>query len=195
MLIEVINVSPPETVPTANGSYKRLDVAYKTAEGKVAGKKLVSYKYPQVFESLVAATRGLKFDVTPVKDGKYWNWENITPFTGEFPVVEPASASGQGTGSTFKPTGRVAGSNYETSVEREWNRCRIIRQSSINAAIALQEVFGSKRADVRTVLEMAAEFEKWVHREPGYDLSSATVADKRSEAIKALGDMPDDIPY
>ena len=179
MFIEIVNVAA-STVPTQNGSYQKLEVAYKTADGKVQGKPLVSYKYPEVFALLSKANRGDKFDVKAVKDGKFWNWEAAVPTSGEAPTSSQITRSA-GSGSVG---GRVTGSNYETPEEREWNRTRIIRQSGINAAIALLDVRGEKKTDAREVIEIAKIFETFVNHK-----------DVKQEAIKAIQELNDDIPF
>ena len=161
MRIEIVNVSSREKV----NQYYTIEVIYK-AEGKpnLNTKKLMSFKFPEVFKVMEGASRGEFYEVTNVKEGQYWNWTEARK-ASDSPAETPQKKEG-GT--------RVVGSNYETPEEREWNRTRIIRQSCINYAVNLLEKPSSSEA----VLETAAIFENWVNRK---DLSAL------------VAELPDDI--
>ncbi len=186
MRIEIINVVPPVTVPTASGSYQKLEVAYKNAEGKVQGKSLVSFSNPTVFEVLSKAERGAFYEVTPTKEGKHWNWTAASLADGSAPVA-PATYSAS------KPvvasSGRVVGSNYETSEERSWNRVRIGRQACLNTAVAALVAVAGPGGKIKSsdVLKTAEEFEVWVNRKDA--------GEAKREAVKAVENMKDDIPF
>ena len=178
MRIEIINIVPPVSVPTQTGSYDKLEIAYKNADGKVQTKKLVSYAYPEVFNLLSKAERGSFYDVNSVKEGKFWNWTTASPADGSAPAPKAAVAPSGGSGG-----GRVVGSNYETPAEREWNRTRIGRQACLNSAVALAVSNGSK-LKLEALLADAAKLEEWVNRR-----------DVKREAVKAIENIADDIPF
>ena len=75
MKIEIINVQST-TKPTAKGSYQQLDVAYKNLDfqGKVEGRKIMSFTNKEVFATLSKATNGQVYEITRVKEGEYWQW-------------------------------------------------------------------------------------------------------------------------
>ena len=76
--IEVIAVTS-STKPTAKGSYIQLDVAYKRVDnGKVEGKKIMSFTHKEVFAALKDANNGSRFTVTSEKVGEYWQWTGVT---------------------------------------------------------------------------------------------------------------------
>ena len=181
MHIEVVNIVPAKTEQKGNNSYQILEVAYKTPDGKVQGKKLVSFSNPEVFQIFSKAQRGEFYTVEAVKEGKYWNWKAATNATTGTASAYPSSTAALLT--PPKGTGRVTGSNYETSEEREWNRTRIGRQACLNTSVAL---LGDTKPDVAKVIKTAEQLEAWVLRK---------IEPTKQEAIKALGDMADDIPY
>jgi hypothetical protein len=172
MRIEIVNIIPPRQEQKGNGTYQVLEVAYKNDAGKVQGKKLVSFNFPEVFDALSKANRGDIYDIEVVKDGKYWNWKGAAKSDGT--TAAPA-------GEVSRPVGRVTGSNYETADERKHKQKLITRQASINAAIAFAEAVGDKKATPATITETAAFFENWVTR-----------PDTPMEAVQKL---QDDIPY
>src|SRR3990167_7784422 len=132
--VEVVNVSAPVFTKTARGGYNIIEVAYKGQDGKISGKKLLDFANVAVYNQFLAVQPGDKFLVDTEKNEKgYYDWVKVGPFVegASQPIAEsttgPTPSSGRG---------RVMGSTYETPEERATNRAAIIRQSTINMAIA-----------------------------------------------------------
>jgi hypothetical protein len=167
--IEVVNVSVPAFTKTARGGYTAIEVAYKGPDGKIAGKKLLDFANPTVYNHFLTVTPGEKYVVDTEKNEKgFYDWINVQPAgeagaaTAETPAPEKASSSGRG---------RVTGNNYETPEERATNRAAIMRQSTINMAIAtladeertsenIKSVAKDLEDYIKTDLEALAEFLK-----------------------------------
>lgn len=199
--IEVLSVSQPTYTKTAKGGYNQIEVAFKK-DGKVDGKKLIDFKFPEVYKAVVAMKQGDKATVTSEKnDGdKYWTWILVSPLTGsagtteenkgadkqpEQPAVDHAGVDKRDQAAPAA-RGRVTGSNYETPAERARRQVYIVRQSSITAAIELlklQMSAGETTAnfDVDPVVEIARKFEAYVFEKEAKPLP--------------MSDMEDDIPF
>lgn len=180
MNIEIVQVGQVTKEQKGNSSYETLEVAYKTDNGRVQGKKLVSFQYPDVFKALSGAKQGDKFDIESVKEGQYWNWKSVASGAG---VGVGGSVNQRPVQANTGSGGRVTGSNYETPVEREWNRTRIIRQSSLNAAISLVEA-NKNKASPDEVMLIAEKFETWVNR-----------SNKAKPAAAGGVDVSADVPF
>lgn len=165
MQIEVISVNT-NSVPTAKGGYQIAEVAYKNlADGKVTGKKIMSFANKDVFKIVTSAKAGDVFDVTTEKDDKgYWQWKSLNSSTG--------AVSGPKAGGFTSPR-----STYETPEERKQRQDFIIRQSSLSSAIAALKT----EKNSPTFEEVAALAEKFV----------AFVYNKPDNVF---ADMEDDIP-
>lgn len=183
MQIEIVNVGTIETVPTAKGSYKSTEIAYKYL-GKLQGKKIVDWKYPDAWKALVNSKSGDLIDITVGTDGAFKPWIEAYPAgtgtaTGAVGQPEPSTAPAARTASSGRPTssstGRVTGSNYETPEERalrrEADRVRqiyIVRQSSLTLAKDLLiHNAGKSTVDEAAISKMARFFEGHVFREDG----------------------------
>lgn len=151
MQIEVISVSV-NTVPTAKGSYQVAEVAYKDIkEGKVSGKKIMSFANKKVFEIVSRAKQGQQYEVSLDKDNQgYWQWSNI---------VGTEYAAGNTKPATGSPTPR---STYETPEERAKRQDFIIRQSSLSAAVNLLKT-EKNTPKPEEVMELAEMFVKFVY--------------------------------
>ena len=177
--IEILNVSKAKFP-----KYEQLDVAYRDlGQNKVAGKKLVSFLYPEVFKALDGAQTGVKFTIEmnkeAGKDGKeYWQWQSISQGVSEA-SMPTANSSPKGNTSPK--------STYETPEERAKRQVYIVRQSSISSAV---DFFKDKKtATEADVLKLAQEFVDFVF-EKEYN---NTLSDKSSNV---QADWPsDDIPY
>jgi len=169
MRIEIVTVDGPRQEQVGNNTFERLEVAYKDSTGKVQGKKLVNFKNQAVFEALSSAKRGDFFEVKAEKDGKYWNWTEISSAVAG-PVASGGGAGAGGHG------GRVMGSNYPSAEERSWTQTRIGRQACLNTAVAIA---ASERASTEDVLSIAEQLEVWVNR---------------AKAVDGIKSMEDDIP-
>ena len=180
MKIEIINVQST-TKPTAKGSYQQLDVAYKNLDfqGKVEGRKIMSFTNKEVFATLSKATNGQVYEITRVKEGEYWQW-SAAMLQGE---------DGGGTNMTqsvsnaSKPSASPK-STYETPEERASRQRMIVRQSSISNAIETLKV-EKKAVDTKDVIKVAQVYFDWV-MDNGTQSGTDFVAD--------IADMQDDIP-
>ena len=159
--IQVIDVSPEQTTKTAKGGYGMIEVAYKK-DGKVEGKKLMSFVHPEVYKAAKEFKSG---DVVNVEIGKeegrdgkeYWQWQRIVA-GGEESTSKETSAT-QPTSST--PTSKPV-SNYETKEERQARQVMIVRQSSLSTAVALAAANGGKKSSSQEIITTAKEFEAFV---------------------------------
>ena len=151
MLINIVDVGTPSTKASSNGrSYQEIEVTYKTENGQVSNKKLMSFSNPSVFNHIKGLNKGDSVNVTTVKNAKgYWDWTGI----GGNEVSEA-------TPKETKPstTNRVTGSNYETKEERAARQVYIIRQSSLSTAV---ELLGPGKT-VDEVINVAKQFEAYV---------------------------------
>jgi hypothetical protein len=139
----------PKGYMVANVSYLK--------DGEPKSTKILSFAAPNVYATL-EGYKNFPVDVNVVvkKEGNYWNWKDI----------ESPGAKSNGTNpSTSKPaSGKVIGSNYETSEERAKRQVYIVRQSSISSAIELLKAQSPKgvEAKVQDVIEVAKEIEAFV---------------------------------
>lgn len=176
--VEIINVSAASEVKTGKTPYKVIEVAFK-CDGKVEGKKLVSFANEQIFALAQTFKQGDLLDVALEKDKNgYWQWiEAVKSGSQESaaPSVEYNPAP------TTKPavSGRVTGSNYETAEERKVKQRNITRQFSINASLEYLALSKAKDLGLDAVLEIAKRFENHVYS---------------TDPIQDLVDMAFDIP-
>lgn len=175
--IEVLSVSAPQTVPTSTGrSYQTIEVAYKK-DGKIEGKKLMSFSNPSVFKTAQSLNTGSIAYVTTEKNDKgYWQWESIS--TEASAPVHSAPAATSNSNSSAGSTKSF--SNYETKEERQQRQVMIVRQSSLSNAVATLAV-GAKAIKADDVINLAKQYEAYV-------LST------ESSALPSLNEMEDDIP-
>jgi hypothetical protein len=129
MQVKILNVDV-ENVVKGKSRYSVATVAY-IFNGEARTQKIMSFANPDVFKK-VPDLVGQEVEVTVTKnDGGYNQWSAIGDVGASAPVAAPSS------GSTAPPATRVTGSNYETPAERAAKQVYIVKQSSINAAIAL----------------------------------------------------------
>ena len=125
MLVKILNVDV-ENVVKGKSRYSVATVAYM-AGGEARTQKIMSFANPDVFKK-VQELVGQETNVTVTKnDAGYNQWAAI----GEAPASAPVAAP------TGTPAARVTGSNYETPAERAVKQVYIVKQSAINASIAL----------------------------------------------------------
>lgn len=167
--ITVVNIDPPATQPTKTGkTFQFVEVAYKK-DGKLEGKKIVSFSNPNVFKTIQQFQQGDELTVEAEKDANgYWQWTSVTK----------ASEAPQTAASTGGGTPKTTGGNWETKEERAARQVMIVRQSSISSAVAL---LGNK-AKASDVIVVAKEFESYV------------MGTEPKSAVQELIDMDDDIP-
>ena len=200
--IEIISVGQVQTVPTKNGkSYQVIEVAYKK-EGKIEGKKILSFVSPAVFNAVQKLGQGEVCYVETEKGApnaagqSFWQWNSIssasdaqTQGTRSGTSASPVQST---QGSPSSPTTKTA-SSYETKEERAARQVMIVRQSSLSSAIALADATGDKKVTATTIIATAKEFEAFVL---GTEPPTPPSASKRSieKYDPALDDFPDDIP-
>jgi hypothetical protein len=174
MLINIVDVGTPSTKASSNGrSYQEIEITYKTENGQVANKKLMSFSNPSVFNHIKGLAKGEVVNVTTVKNAKgFWDWTGIGN-EGDAPVATQSKPA------TAQAGGRVTGSNYETKEERAARQVFIIRQSSLSTAV---ELLGQGKS-VDEVIATAKQFEAYVFS-------------KDANPTKEINfdDMEDDIP-
>ncbi len=199
--VVVLSVSQPTFTKTAKGGYNQIEIAFKK-DGKVEGKKLIDFKYPEVYKFFLTLKGGETVQINSEKNEgeKYWNWTSTnlagepqaspagtasdTSVSNSGPVSEPQSRA------TSAPRARVTGSNYETPAERARRQVYIVRQSSLSAAI---ETLKANTTPAKTgdgvfylpitkeaVIALARDFEAYVF-EP--------------KVVGKFDDMDDDIPF
>ena len=153
MLINIVDVGTPSTKASSNGrSYQEIEITYKTENGQVANKKLMSFSNPSVFNHIKGLAKGEVVNVTTVKNAKgFWDWTGIGN-EGDAPVATQSKPA------TAQAGCRVTGSNYETKEERAARQVFIIRQSSLSTAV---ELLGQGKS-VDEVIATAKQFEAYV---------------------------------
>jgi hypothetical protein len=174
MLIQIVSIE--QVAPPAGKKYNILEVAYKDESGRVSGKKIISFNYPLVFNTLKAAQGGEKYDVKSVKEGDYWNWVEITKATGAGTPADVASVGKTAT-QTFA---QGANDRYETKEERNKRQSMICKQSSLAQAVATLKT-DKAAPDKANVLALAQDYYDWV------------VAEDKKSPVQELIDMQDDL--
>lgn len=163
MNITILSVEV-KTVPTAKGSYRTADIAYKnnTFQGKVEGKKIMSFGATKdTFDALSVAQSGDSYEVTVVKNDKGYNdWVSVVKAQAGAP--SPAAAAPTA-GKAASPSPR---STYETPEERAQRQVLIVRQSSVSSAIALLTAGAKTPPSTQSVLETAKQLEAYVFGTP-----------------------------
>lgn len=165
MLIEIIAVGAKQKIKT----YYQVEVTYKDLDkDRVGAKKLMSFSYPEVFNTLSKAEKGEQYEVTLKKEGDFWNWTDASKaeeFEQEKKVAKTEST----------PTRVTGGGNWETKEERAQRQVFIIRQSCLGHAV---EFLKENGADKNEIFALAADMEQWV---------------LRKDPMKELINLPDDV--
>lgn len=179
MQIKVVAVEL-STVPTAKGSYQTAEVTYKNVsfDNKVETKKLMSFTFKNVFDTLKTAQAGDTFTISRAKNDKgYWDWTDIAAGN-----AAPATA---GDKEVTKST-PVTKSSFETAEERAKKQIYIVRQSSISAAIETLKT-DKKNPTVEEVIAVAKQYEAYVFATEETKLPA-------TNKLPALTDLDDDVP-
>ena len=157
------------------GKYKEFDLAYKK-DGKIEGKKFLSFKYPEVYNALLNSKEGDEFDVSTEKVDNFWQWTKLSASQGgvEAPVQQAVPAA-------RSSVGRVVGSTYETPEERAKKQKYIVRQSSLTTALDFLKHNNPKTPITTDVwYALADELEARVFT---------------GGAVASISEMKDDVPY
>ena len=155
--IEIVNTTL-KVVPTAKGSYQRLELIFKNKsyQDKVETKPIMDFTSKEVFNLLKNAGQGDIFTIDREKDEKgFWQWVKCT--SGVIEIKETPSMV-----ATPSPKG-----NWETSEERAQRQIMIVRQSSLSNAVALLTANGGKKNTVGEVIDIARMFEDYVLHDKG----------------------------
>ena len=150
--LTAVNVEKaPKGYSIANVSFER--------EGKSEVRKIMSFGgSANAFNQLVEFKEfPVAVNVVMEKNAKgFWEWKAIEK--GQ------VNANTGTVGTSNKGTGKVIGSNYETSEERARRQVYIIRQSSISSAIEFFKACNPKGAEITStdVTNIAKDFENYV---------------------------------
>ncbi len=148
MQINIVSVSQED-----RGKYQMLEVIYKS-DGKVSNKKLMSFNYPEVFQTLKKAKPNDSFEVKTAKNDKnFWDWISIT----EAGAAAPSNSGGN------QVVNASPRSTYETPEERAFRQVLIVRQSSVSNAIEHLKLNTKKIPTVEEVIQVAKQFEDYVY--------------------------------
>ena len=202
MIIKIVKVSEPETVPTGKGrSYKKLEVLYVNDKGDRVTKNLVSFKNPSVFSIMSNAKEGEQYDVKNVKNEQtgYFDWAAAQNMSGATVAVSKTEDVKPVETVAEKAPGKVTGSNWETAAERAFRQVLIVRQSQVANAIEYVKAQGAPFG-IDDVTDVAAKLETWVFRnenpyqeKPVAAEVVATVANPRGRP-KKVAEPTDAIP-
>lgn len=160
-----------ETVNKGRNVYQIANVIYTNDRDERKEKKVVSFGNPAVFEVLKNAVAGQAFEVTYTPGDKYYNWASATPSNGDFTVTPgPTQRAAAAPTTGFRNT---VNDPRETKEERDENRTRIVRQSSIGYAIAMLTPGAKAPLDLGNVIGLAEDIYEWVY-DKGIDSTEGT---------------------
>ena len=146
MIVNVLTTSTED-----KGKYKMMEVVYKSADGKAATKKLMSFTFPDVFKFFTSVKAGDAVNVTTVKNDKgFWDWTAASNSSGEESVSKPAAGNA------------TPRSTYETADERAARQVLIVRQSTLSNALEYYKLAGKKAPSIQEIMEVANTFENHV---------------------------------
>lgn len=149
MQVTILSITK-ETVKTAKGSYQKAEVAYKDDQGKVTGKKIMSFTNQKVFDILAASNTGDVFNVTSKKDDNgFWQWVDISKVDSNSVGHQESSAPVASSDNRSTPSPK---STYATAEERAQTQLYIVRQSSLERAIEFHNRNGNAKKEVAYTL-------------------------------------------
>lgn len=173
--IQVIKTSI-ETKPTAKGSYKMLEIAYKNLDtGKVDSKKVMDFASKAAFEVLKDSKMDEFYTVTSEKNDKsgYWDWTGASASTGSAgtgAATKENAAESAGKVSPYKNT-------YETPEERAQKQIYISRSHGVTEAVAF--CIAKKNYDIDEMFALAKKITAYV---------------LGTDAMQSIAQMKDDLP-
>ena len=168
LTITVVQRSEVLTGINKNGKpYNKIDVIYKK-DGKVEAKTFAEFANQAIWEDLQKLNPDdVKLVTIGKDDNGFWQWFKFDEVPTDAGVQPQPTQDGM-VDSTPKPqakgTGKVLGSNYETSEERARRQVLIVRQSSISNAAAFVAATNPKGLplDPEGLLVIAKIFEAYV---------------------------------
>jgi hypothetical protein len=171
------------TVPTAKGSYQTLDVTYRNLDfgDKVETKKIMSFTFKEVFNTLKTSAAGDTFTISRTKNDKgFWDWTDAS--AGESGVAGQAATP-------TKSSVTAARTPYETPEERAARQVYIVRQSSITNAIETLKT-DKKNPSKEEVVEVAKYYEAFVFGQVSEPNKAATPVAKVALPVVEDEDVP-----
>lgn len=163
--IQVVQVDK-QFKPTEKGGYTQLEVAFKNlSTGKLESKKLMSFTKPEgVYKALADAKQGDIFNITSNKNEKsgYWDWVAATQGAPDIPQQQQNKTTGMGNASPK--------STYETPEERAKKQVYIIRQSSLDRAVAVLSIGAKTPPPDELIFEKAQKYVDWVFQQQKEDV-------------------------
>jgi hypothetical protein len=83
MLINIVDVGTPSTKASSNGrSYQEIEITYKTENGQVSNKKLMSFSNPSVFNHIKGLGKGNESDAITQRTKVYYRYLQNNPIEG-----------------------------------------------------------------------------------------------------------------
>jgi hypothetical protein len=163
MRIRINNIGEETTKKSAKGFYKVFTLSYNS-DGRDRTRDIPNFD-KETYATLRNANAGDEFDITLVKNGEYTNWSGAEK--------APVSATASNVNSGFKKA-----STYETAEERAARQVYIIRQSSLDHAVAFVNSQSKGKAAVSEVLDVADTFVNYVlnGRDADFDVHTADSA-------------------
>ena len=165
-----------QVAKNGGGTYPGSRLAYRDEAGvmKEKGFHNNALKFNAVLKTQLSnLSVGQAFVMEIEKEGEFWNVKSILPESAVVAAVAQAVTGGK----TNTPAPYVSPkSTYETPEERAKKQLYIVRQSSINAAIALGAQ-GKVLPTVDLILEVAKKFEAHVFGEDFDDGMPITMKD------------------
>lgn len=171
-------------ITSKNGSngkpIQTLELTYTNAtSGAIESKKLVLFYNKVVCDALATAKMDDVFTITSEKEGEYWVWKSAVQAA---PGAQPQAQQVPGAPTTKAAYTPAAKSTYETPEERAKRQVLIVRQSALNASVALltsgKELKQPPSREL--ILQEAQAFVDWVFASP--------------TAAAQFAEMDDDIP-
>ena len=158
MKISILATSTTTLTSKAGKPYQQLEVTFKNLTfNKVESKKLMPFgENKAAFEALANAKAGDVFEVDVVKNAQGYNdWPKVVQAApGSAEALMPAAAPGAKT--------VPVKSTYETPEERAKKQVFIIKQSSLNNAIASLTPGAKSALSFDAVTALAEQYTNWV---------------------------------
>ena len=176
MKISILATSTATLTSKAGKPYQQLEVTYKNLTfNKVESKKLMPFgENKGAFDALVNSKAGEVYEITVVKNAQGYNdWPTVVQAAPDNEAATSLPAASKG-GTTFPVK-----STYETPEERAKKQVYIIKQSSINAAVASLSPGAKSALSFDAVTNLAEQYTKWV------------LSDAFSEAKQDIYSLPD----
>lgn len=174
----LVSVDHNVTIQKQNGgTYQGSRMAYRDSNGALKEQNFTvqTLKFNAALKNQLDQLEvGKNFTMVKEKEGDFWNVKGIYA-EGAAPPPNPSSTKST-TDAVSSPAPR---SNYETPEERAQKQVYIIRQSAINAAIALAGVT-KKTTNIKDILSTAKEFEAHVF---GIEFDDGSMAGLKSNNL------------